>query len=314
MWHTLRSALRRRIVGLGRSWLPEMLESDAVQEAIAGMLRSAGTPFPDVAAQIQLMLLYRRLVHDGTCVCLRDVGFKCSSQTDEDGILLYLFAVLGTTDKRCVEICAGDGRECNTANLILMHGWDGLLVDGDAANVERGRRFYAESRHTYVYPPRFLRAWVTREHVNRLIEEHGIIGEVDLLSIDVDGVDYWIWDAMTAITPRVVIIEYNDILGPDRSCTVPYRDDFTARTYPTTDGQPNYLGASLRALAKLGAQKGYRLVGTNRYGYNAFFVRQGLGEHLLPAVAIEDCFTHRKVQEGMRTRFPTVAHLPWVDV
>lgn len=94
-----------------------------------------------------------------------------------------------------------------------------------------------------------------------------LIGETTRpVSLDLDGVDYWIWDALTAIQPRVVILEYQDILGPDDSLTVPYADAFNAYDHPTTDGLPNFAGASLRAFTELGARKGYRLVGTNRYG------------------------------------------------
>jgi hypothetical protein len=222
--------------------------------------------------------------------------------------------MIGIENKRCVEICAGDGLECNTANLILNHGWDGLLVDGDQAHVDRGSRFYARSRHTYVYPPRFVCAWITRGNINELIGANGFSNEIDLLSLDLDGVDYWVWEAVQAISPRVVILEYNDILGPERSWTVPYSDDFSSATYPMTNGTPNYLGASLQAFVKLGRHKGYRLVAVNRYGYNAVFVRNGLGERTLPAIPVNACFTHPKVLQGMRERFPTVAHLPWVEV
>src|SRR5229473_2799043 len=89
---------------------------------------------PNAAAQIQLHLAYRALVEEKRRLPrFSEVGFKCNSQTDEDGILLFLFSVIGTVNKLCVEICAGDGTECNTANLILRHGWHGLLIDGEMA-------------------------------------------------------------------------------------------------------------------------------------------------------------------------------------
>jgi hypothetical protein len=267
---------------------------------------------PDAGTQLLLTLAYRSRASEARP--LREYGFSCFSQVDEDGILLYLFAVLGTTNRVCVEICAGDGIECNTANLIVNHGWHGLLVDGIAANVERGRRFYAALPETRIYPPRLVQAWVTRDAVNDLVSSHGFTGEIDLLSLDLDGVDYWIWDALDAIDPRVVVTEYQDILGPERSWTVPYSDEFDASRYPTTDGMPNFAGASLRAFANLAGRKGYRLVGVNRYGFNAFFVRDDVADRIVPAVDVADCFSHPKVVEGMATRFPLVADLPWVEV
>lgn len=272
-------------------------------------------PPPDAATQIQLQLAYRRLVEDRHPLPrVNDTGFKCYSQTDEDGILLFLFSVLGVSKKLCAEICAGDGIECNSANLILNHGWHGLLVDGSKVRIDQGQKFYAQSPHTNIFPPRFALSWVTRQGVNELLTANGFVGEIDLLSLDLDGVDYWIWDAIEAVTPRVVIVEYSDILGPERCWTVPYADDFSAAAYPKTNGMPNFAGASLGAFVKLGKRKGYRLVGVNRYGFNAFFVKNGLGDTLIPEIDARDCFSHPKVIWGMRERFPTVKDLPWVEV
>lgn len=241
-------------------------------------------------------------------------GFSRYSQTDEDGILLYLFAVLGTTSRTAVEICAGDGTECNTANLILNHGWHALLVDGDPANVERSRRFYSRAKQTYVFPPKVVQAWITRASVNDLLVTNGFDGEIDLLSLDLDGVDYWIWEALTVANPRVVVVEYQDILGPDRAWTVPYADDFRADAHSVTNEMPNFAGASLGAFVKLAKSKGYRLVGTNRYGFNAFFVRDDLGQDVLPEIPTAAAFAHPKNIEGMRDRFPLVRDLPWTEL
>lgn len=266
---------------------------------------------------IQLLLAqyYRGLIDNGHSLpSLGDIGFKCSSQADEDGILLFLFAIIGTGSKTCIEMCAGDGRECNTANLILNHGWTGLLVDGSEHNVKSGQQYYGHLPQTYIYPPKFVQSWLTLGNVNQVIEDHGFTGEVDLLSIDVDGVDYWLWDAINVVTPRVVVVEYQDILGPNLSLTVPYSDEFSAKSFPTTEGLPNFAGASLTAFVRLGRSKGYRLVGVNRYGYNAFFIRKDLAPRTLPEIDVQTCFHHPKVQWGMKHRYPLVKDLPWVVV
>lgn len=293
--------LARRLRGMMNDQLPEFGHNFSWQ--------------PDAATQIHLCLEYRRLALERRPLPqFSEIGFKCYSQSDEDGILLFLFSVLGVANKTCIEICAGDGIECNTSNLILNHGWHGLLVDGDATRVERGRAFYRSSPRTYVYPPKFVCSWVTRHGVNSLIESSGFSGEIDLLSLDLDGIDYWVWEAVDAVTPRVVVVEYNDILGPHRTWTVPYSDDFTVPKDQFTNGMPNFAGASLAAFVKLGRRKGYRLVGVNRYGYNAFFVRQGIGDQIVPEIDVESCFTHPKVIQGMRERFPMVKDLPWQEV
>jgi hypothetical protein len=271
--------------------------------------------YQERTSQLALTLEYRRLARAGYPLPrLSEVGFQAYSQTDEDGILLFLFTVLGTTAKKCVEICAGNGAECNTANLIINHGWQGFLVDGDGDNVQRGLEFFRSFSGINVFLPRFIQAWVTRENINALFTENGFTGEVDLLSLDLDGVDYWIWETIEAISPRVVVLEYQNILGPDRSWTVPYTNDFNARNFPMTGEMPNFAGASLLAFSRLSRRKGYRLIGTNRSGYNAFFVRADLGEHLFPEVTVADCFCNPWATRAMQERFPAVRDLPWVEV
>jgi len=270
---------------------------------------------PDAASQLSLSMIYRQQVATGIALpAISDTGFKVFSQTDEDGILLFIFSVIGSTNKQCVEICAGDGIECNAANLIVNHGWNGLLFDGNAELVQRGTAHYRNHKATFVYPPKLVCAWIQKSNVNELIRQNEVEGEIDLLSIDLDGMDYWIWDAIEVITPRVIVVEYQDIIGPDRALTVPYADDFDARKYPTTDGLPNFCGASLQAFIKLGRRKGYRFVGCNRSGYNAFFIKTGLADRLIPEQPAAGCFRHPKVVWGMKHRWPSVANLPWVEV
>jgi hypothetical protein len=215
----------------------------------------------------------------------RDVEFRSFSQNGEDGILLYLFSLIGTTNKKCVEICAGDGIECNTANLILNHGWTGLLVDGNEGNVARGKQFYAARRDTFLAPPTFVHAWVMAENANSLIRDNGFAGDIDLLSLDVDGIDYWLWRAIDCVRPRVVVLEYHTAWGPDQAVTVPYRPDFRL-DFST---HPYYCGASLPAFVTLGRQKGYRLVGCQRNEFNAFFLRAGVGEEFFPEIGAAEC-------------------------
>ena len=97
---------------------------------------------------------------------LNDVGFRAYSQFEEDGILLYLFSLIPPTNRKCVEICAGNGRECMTANLIINHGWWGYLFDGLDSNVQSATRFFANNKDTFLYPPRVTKAWITAENVN----------------------------------------------------------------------------------------------------------------------------------------------------
>ena len=262
--------------------------------------------------QIQLAMTYRRLAESGRPLpSYRDVGFKVFCDSDEDGILLYLLSVVGSGGKQLIELGSASMEASNSSNLILHHGWNGLLVDADEKAVAGARAAFASEG---IIPPRTVSAWLTAENVNDLVREFGPRGEVDLLSLDIDGNDYWVWRALDAVHPRVVVIEYQDILGPDRAVTIPYDPDFRLDRYPENSSANNYVGASLRAMVQLGATKGYRLVATNSYGFNAFFVRQDLAPALLPEIPVEAGFPHAWNEYGMRERWPLVAHLPWQEV
>lgn len=263
----------------------------------------------DKGTQILLTLRYRELARSGAPLPrLDEVGFRAFSQTIEDGILLYLFGLLGTESLRAVEIGAGDGLECNTGNLVVHHGWSALMIDGDPVQIDRGRRMYGRRAETWIHPPTLAQAHVTVENVEGLLAEHGFDRDVDLLSIDIDGNDYWIWKALRSPRPRVVVIEFNNMWEPDRAVTVRYD--------PSERGgrAPDYHGASLAAMVKLGREKGYRFVGANRYGFNAFFVRDDLGAELLPEVSVESALAHPYARHRQETARPRADLAEWVEV
>jgi hypothetical protein len=239
--------------------------------------------------QILLVERYRELVRTGAPLpSFADVEFRSYSQNGEDGILLFILALVGMKTRRCVEICAGDGIECNSANLILNHGFEGLLVDGDDANVATANHFYGLHRDTYAFAPRAVRQWIARESVDRFLREQGMAGEIDLLTIDIDGNDYWIWQAIECVSPRVVVVEYENAWGPDEAMTMRYDSGYVWRI--EEPGMP-HSGASLAAFAKLARAKGYRLVGCQSRCFNAFFVRDDIGRDVLPEVPVASCLT-----------------------
>lgn len=265
------------------------------------------------ATQLQLAWTYRRLVADKAPLpSFDDVEFRAFSQNGEDGILLLLFSVLGTTDKRAIELGAADGIECNSANLVINHGWQALLVDGDPVRIEAGRAFYRQHRSTWIWPPRLVHAWLSAETVNDLVIGQGFDGDLDLLSLDLDGMDYWVWKATTSIRPRLIVVEYQTAWGPDERKVVVYDPAF--RVKQTATGACYAAGASLAALAALGRQKGYRLVGVQRYGFNAFFLRHDVGVDLYPEVSPATCFWHPHAQRILREDRKALANYDWVTV
>lgn len=213
------------------------------------------------------------------------------SQNGEDGIIEAIFKKIGTTNRYCVEFGVEDGLQCNCRYLLKHRGWTGLLMDGGqwpttiqkqkqnnlqltkTNNLQQTsplptcpsvapeeRRRVGEGQGEGVY-----QEFITAENIEGLFQKYGVPTECDLLSIDIDGNDYWVWKAITHFHPRVVIIEYNANKGPDASVTIPYDPAFI---WDKTD----YQGASLRALEKLGREKGYALVATDPCGVNAFFI------------------------------------------
>lgn len=245
----------------------------------------------------------------------RDVEYSLYSQNNEDGILILIFSLIGEGKSQVVELCASDGIECNAANLIINRGWSGLLFDGDQRLLDLGKQFYSERTNAWRFrrlPPLLVQAWITAENVNQLIESNGFSGEIDLLSIDVDGVDYWIWKAIDIVQPRVVVIEYNNRWPSDRSVTIPYRSDFSC-VEPGEAGA-GYFGASLRALVKLGSEKGYRLIGANSPNTNAFFLKAGIGEDEFPEVSVESCLSSDYARHQVASKYPALSSKLVVEV
>jgi hypothetical protein len=188
------------------------------------------------------------------------------SQNGEDGVLAEILARVGVGERFFVEFGVESGREGNCVYLADVAGWQGLFMDcDDAFFAELERKYRAEDRVQTV------RAMITPENVQELFAANGVPAELDVLSIDVDGADYWIWEAIDAYRPRVVVIEYNSALNPHRRLVQP------ADLVGAWDGT-SYYGASLGALRSLGKRKGYRLVHTELSGVNTFFVREDLAE------------------------------------
>lgn len=196
--------------------------------------------------------------------CLLNFERRIFSQNGEDGIILEIFRRIGTTNKFFVEFGIQGGTECCTRNLLENEGWWGVWIEGSAEGAERARRDFGR------FPIDVRNRFLTAENIVACFEEASVPIEPDFVSIDVDGNDYWIWKALGArYSPRALVIEYNASFGPRRPWVMPYAPDFRS-------DQTAFFGASLEALAQLGGELGYRLVGCESSGVNAFFVRGDL--------------------------------------
>jgi hypothetical protein len=200
---------------------------------------------------------------------LEEVEFQVFSQRGEDGIIQYIINNIDIPNKIFVEFGVENYVESNTRFLLINNNWAGLVIDGAKNNV----RFIKSSFVYWKYDLTAYHSFITRENINELIGRYTSCTDIGLLSIDIDGNDYWVWEAINVINPRVVICEYNSIFGPDKKVSVPYGDGFTRRSAHFSD---LYFGASLAAFVELGEKKGYDFIGAASTGVNAFFVRKDL--------------------------------------
>jgi hypothetical protein len=190
--------------------------------------------------------------------------FQAFSQNGEDGIIAEIFRRIGVTTRTFCEIGVGDGLENNTA-LLLRQGWQGTWVEGNPTSVSAIQYKYASQIKNKVLAVHD--AFVNAENINHILKDTP--SDCDLLSIDIDCNTYWIWKALKALNPRIVVIEYNATYPPNAEWVFPYNAD------AQWDGTTNF-GASLKAFEVLGHEKGYNLVGCDLIGINAFFVRNDL--------------------------------------
>lgn len=237
--------------------------------------------------------------------------FSVFSQNGEDGIIQHILSQVGF--ESCLFIEFGFGLfENNSLRLMLREGFGGLYIDGSRLNVEYMNRAIREIGITNVSA---VCQFLTTDNIEQTIASAGLSGSIDFLSIDVDGNDYWFWERLSEISPRVVAIEYNASFGPDKAITIPYDPAFERHEKHESGF---YAGASLPALTKLGAAKGYELVGCDSSGANAFFVRRDCLVGSLTPMKPGEAYrpnAHR-INVGLTTeeQFALIAHLPFVTV
>lgn len=193
-------------------------------------------------------------------------GYKVYSQNDEDGIIREIFNRIGTTNKVFLEFGVGTGLENNSLSLLL-DGWKGLWIDGNSGfidNIKNNLPSIINSGQLTL-----INSFITVKNINELISSEIKDKEIDLLSIDIDGNDFHIFNAINCIEPRVIVIEYNAKFPPPIEYCMKYNDNHI------WDGSDSF-GSSLKYLELKMTEKGYLLVSCNLSGSNAFFIRKDL--------------------------------------
>jgi len=249
---------------------------------------------------------------------LEDYEFKVFSQWGEDGIIQKLIHSVPIAEKTFIEFGVEDFSESNCRFLMMNDNWRGFIMDGSLEAMEVCKRSYFYWKHEL----RLRQAFVTRENINELLAESGFGPDLGILSIDLDGVDYWVAEAIQNFRPRILIHEYNALFGGKRKVTVPYDPAFRRMNKHSSS---LYWGASLAALTYLAEKKGYSLVGTNSARCNAFYVRNDLMSPALQALSAEEAYEPSHYRESRNAagdftfatgeeRVALIAGLPVINV
>ena len=233
------------------------------------------------------------------------------SQNGEDGIIRYIFSQIGFESRYFVEFGFG-AHQCNSLRLILHENFKGLMMDGSE---EQCRIFNLTCKAKGISDVHAVNAFIDRDNLEHLIRSNNIPAEIDFLSIDVDGNDYWFWRCLQCINPRVICIEYNSGIGSKYSWTIPYNKEFERfSAHPSGF----FAGASIKALESLGEKKGYRLVGCDTTGTNAFFLRNDLGNNQIPTLRASEAFRPHQnwIQRGISQdqQLEIMKLMPYIEV
>lgn len=224
---------------------------------------------------------------------LADAEFKVFSQFGDDGILQYLIYHLNIplNLQTFVEFGVENYEESNTRFLLMNNNWRGLIMDGSESNME----FVVNSHYYWQHNLTTKAAFIDTENINDLILSAGLNGDIGILSIDIDGNDYWVWDKINAVNPIIIVAEYNGVFGSLHALSVPYDPTFrrTQAHYSNL-----YWGCSLAALNHLATKKGYVFAGCNSAGNNAYFIRNDYINDHIPKPTLDEGFSEPKFRES----------------
>ena len=204
---------------------------------------------------------------------LSEVEFQVYSQWGEDGIIDWLINKLPTVSKTFLEIGTQDYKESNTRFLLTNRNWDGFLIEGDESAVKKIKSQRIYWKHNLKVRNKFI----TKDNINDVVQSLNVPKKLGLLSLDIDGIDYWVLKELSVINPSIIICEFNSLFGEKNSITVPYKKNFIR----SKEHYSNlYYGASIQAFVGLMKKKNYHLLGTNSAGNNAFFIRKNLWKYM----------------------------------
>lgn len=239
--------------------------------------------------------------------------FSAFSQNGEDGVLDVLRSQLRECNRSFIEIGASDGIDNNSAWLAIAEKYCGLMIEGDARKSARARRLLPG----YGLAVECLPLFVTRTSVPALVQR-ALYADPDVCSLDIDGNDYYIADALldAGLRPKIFVVEYNAAFGPERRVTIEYSDAFD---FSAAHPSQLYYGVSIAGWRAFFAQRGYCFVSVERNGVNAFFADPAcFAAMFLDAVDgldyAENRFQLHKFRQPWEQQFKRIADMPLVEI
>jgi hypothetical protein len=223
---------------------------------------------------------------------IHDVEFKVFSQFGEDGIIQYLIHNIDIDPicQKFIEFGVGDYTESNTRFLLMNDNWTGLIIEGSEEDV----KYICKDNIYWRYDLTAVNSFIDKENINKIFLDNKFSGEIGILSIDIDGNDYWIWECIEAVNPIVVIVEYNSVFGNKYAITVSYAPCFVRSKAHYSH---LYWGGSLKGLCMLAEKKGYYFVGSTSNANNAFFVRKDKIGNIKP-LNVEEGYVKSKFRDS----------------
>ena len=250
---------------------------------------------------------------------IEDIEFKIFSQFGDDGIIQFLIDKLEIDYEyqNFIEFGVEDYSEANTKFLLLNNNWSGLILDSSNENIENIKKkiFF------WKFELEAIKSFITKENINSIITNSNINRKkIGILSIDIDGNDYWVWKEINVIDPLIVIVEYNSTFGFEKKISIPYKQDFERSKAHHSN---LYWGASIEALKFLAKQKGYKFLTTNSAGNNAYFIKENIFDKIkldLKKNTYQSKFRESRDESGKKTfinydqRLSIIGHLEVEDV
>ena len=250
---------------------------------------------------------------------IQDIEFKIFSQFGDDGIIQFLIDKLEIDYEyqNFIEFGVENYSEANTKFLLLNNNWSGLILDSSNENIENIKK----NNFFWKFELEAIKSFITKENINSIIKNSKINKKkIGILSIDIDGNDYWVWKEINVIDPLIVIIEYNSTFGFEKKISIPYKQDFERSKAHHSN---LYWGASIEALKFLAKQKGYKFLTTNSAGNNAYFIKENIFDKIklnLKKNTYQSKFRESRDESGKKTfinydkRLSIIGHLEVEDV